>query len=150
MTAPSAFGRLRIGVTIGLHSADESLWVNGIKQNALYLAKLFRGSPRGHAVTLVNTTEAPITSALPITTSRFTPAQPRAAHCNARCLDALADRYACALCFGRSCSSRTTGPFFPSKPFAPCSRSSAVAASRPASFWGLTITRALPPRTCVA
>ena len=26
---------LRIGITIGLRSPDESLWVNGIKQNAL-------------------------------------------------------------------------------------------------------------------
>lgn len=47
---------LRIGITIGLRETGESLWINGIKQNALYLAKMFMQSPRGHQVTLVNTT----------------------------------------------------------------------------------------------
>jgi hypothetical protein len=56
---------LNIGITIGLHAADESLWTNGIKQNALYLAKLFLNSERRHNVTLLNTTDIPITSALP-------------------------------------------------------------------------------------
>ncbi|AOK30900.1 MULTISPECIES: DUF2827 domain-containing protein [Burkholderia] len=59
------FSGWRIGITIGLRAPDESLWINGIKQNALYLAKLLMASPRGHRVTLVNTTEVPITDALP-------------------------------------------------------------------------------------
>ena len=56
---------LRIGITIGLHAPDESLWVNGIKQNALFLAKLFQHSLRRHTVRLVNTTDVDISSALP-------------------------------------------------------------------------------------
>lgn len=47
---------LRIGITIGLSSPNESLWINGIKQNALFLAKLFRSSPLSHDVLLLNTT----------------------------------------------------------------------------------------------
>jgi hypothetical protein len=56
---------LRIGITIGLSSPNESLWINGIKQNALFLAKLFRHSPLGHQVVLLNTTDVAITSQLP-------------------------------------------------------------------------------------
>ncbi|RYF38437.1 MAG: DUF2827 family protein, partial [Comamonadaceae bacterium] len=33
MTGPD---RLRIGITIGLHHAAETLWNNGIKQNAVF------------------------------------------------------------------------------------------------------------------
>ncbi|CAG9200628.1 DUF2827 domain-containing protein [Burkholderia vietnamiensis] len=62
---------LRIGITIGLRHANESLWVNGIKQNALYLAKLFQNSPLGHDVVLVNTTDVPVTSALPWDVKQF-------------------------------------------------------------------------------
>ena len=51
---------LRIGITIGLHAPDQSLWVNGILQNALYLAKALRGSPLGHEVVLLNTTGVPV------------------------------------------------------------------------------------------
>jgi hypothetical protein len=56
---------LRIGITIGLRTPDESLWINGIKQNALFLAKLLMASPRSYRVTLVNTTDVPLTNALP-------------------------------------------------------------------------------------
>ena len=56
---------LRIGITIGLRSPDESLWVNGIKQNALNLACVLQASPLGHRVQLVNTTDVPITDQLP-------------------------------------------------------------------------------------
>src|SRR6478735_8948471 len=56
---------LRIGITIGLRAPDESLWVNGIKQNALNLACVLLASPLGHRVQLVNTTDVPITSQLP-------------------------------------------------------------------------------------
>ncbi|AOL08513.1 MULTISPECIES: DUF2827 domain-containing protein [Burkholderia] len=62
---------LSIGITIGLHHAAESLWVNGIKQNALYLMKLFQHSPLGHQVTLVNTTNVKITSELPWDTTQY-------------------------------------------------------------------------------
>ncbi|WP_322013880.1 DUF2827 family protein, partial [Paraburkholderia sp. J12] len=34
---PSQEG-LTIGITIGLHAAGETMWNNGIKQNAVYLA----------------------------------------------------------------------------------------------------------------
>ncbi len=55
---------LNIGITIGLRSPDESLWTNGIKQNALFLAKLFRNSPLGHRVVLLNTTEVSVSGDL--------------------------------------------------------------------------------------
>ncbi|UYY77317.1 DUF2827 domain-containing protein [Sphingomonas sp. R1] len=48
-----------------MRAPDESLWTNGIKQNALFLAKLFRNSALAHDVVLLNTTDVPITSALP-------------------------------------------------------------------------------------
>jgi len=62
---------LRIGITIGLRDAAESLWVNGIKQNALYLMKLFQHSPLNHRVMLVNTTHVEITSRLPWDLAKF-------------------------------------------------------------------------------
>ncbi|WP_407972473.1 DUF2827 domain-containing protein [Burkholderia pyrrocinia] len=70
MNGPSPRG-LRIGITIGLRDAAESLWINGIKQNALYLCKLFQHSPLRHRVVLVNTTDVAITSALPWDLTRF-------------------------------------------------------------------------------
>lgn len=57
--------KIRIGITIGLRAEDESLWVNGIKQNALFLAKLFKNSPLGHEVILLNTTDIIISDQLP-------------------------------------------------------------------------------------
>ncbi|MFD1557864.1 DUF2827 domain-containing protein [Paraburkholderia silviterrae] len=62
---------LRIGITIGLQEETESLWVNGIKQNAIYLAKLFQQSARHHRVTLVNTTAVRITPMLPWDTTQY-------------------------------------------------------------------------------
>ena len=62
---------LNIGITLGLRWEDESLWVNGIKQNALNLAMAFQNSPHGHRVTLINTTDVAITAALPWNLSRF-------------------------------------------------------------------------------
>ena len=56
---------LCIGITIGLRSPDESLWVNGIKQNALFLARVLMASEFHHDVRIVNTTDISITSALP-------------------------------------------------------------------------------------
>jgi hypothetical protein len=62
---------LRIGITIGLHQPNETLWNNGIKQNAAFLADALRHCPNVGAVTLVNTTAVPITSALPWDQVRF-------------------------------------------------------------------------------
>jgi hypothetical protein len=56
---------LRIGITIGLHHANESLWSNGIKQNAVYLAEALKYCPSVKSVCLVNTTAVAITSELP-------------------------------------------------------------------------------------
>lgn len=56
---------LRIGITIGLRAPDEGLWINGIKQNALFLAKLFKHSPFDHQVILLNTTDIEISDQLP-------------------------------------------------------------------------------------
>ncbi|UVT05882.1 DUF2827 domain-containing protein [Burkholderia glumae] len=63
--ALSYMSGLRIGITIGLRAHDESMWINGIKQNALFLAKLLMVSPQGYRVILVNTTDVPLTDALP-------------------------------------------------------------------------------------
>ncbi|WGS46019.1 DUF2827 domain-containing protein [Burkholderia sp. JSH-S8] len=65
MTISPELNGLRIGITIGLRAPDESLWINGIKQNALFLAKLLMASSYGYRVTLVNTTDVPLTDALP-------------------------------------------------------------------------------------
>lgn len=62
---------LRIGVTIGLQSETESLFVNGIKQNALFLAKLLRASELGHEVWLLNTTAVALTERLPWSLAEF-------------------------------------------------------------------------------
>ena len=56
---------LRIGITIGLHHEAETLWNNGIKQNAAFLAEALRHCPQVAGVVLVNTTQVPITPALP-------------------------------------------------------------------------------------
>lgn len=56
---------IRIGITIGLHHENESLWSNGIKQNAVYLAEALKHCPSVQSVCLVNTTEVRITTALP-------------------------------------------------------------------------------------
>ena len=57
--------RLRVGITIGLHHAAETLWNNGIKQNAVFLAEALRHCPNVASVVLVNTTSVPVTEALP-------------------------------------------------------------------------------------
>jgi len=62
---------LSIGITIGLNAPGESLWTNGIKQNALFLAKLFLNSPMKHDVRLLNTTSVPITDDLPWDLARY-------------------------------------------------------------------------------
>ena len=62
---PSHTSGLRIGITIGLHHEAESLWTNGIKQNAVFLAQALKASSLVRSVQLVNTTEVQITAALP-------------------------------------------------------------------------------------
>nr|WP_222622364.1 DUF2827 domain-containing protein [Ramlibacter albus] len=56
---------MRIGITIGLGAEGESLWVNGIKQNAIYLAEALKHVEGVASVVLVNTTAVAITPALP-------------------------------------------------------------------------------------
>lgn len=55
---------LRIGITIGLREQGESLWNNGIKQNAVYLLMALRHCPNVSSVVLLNTTHIAITDAL--------------------------------------------------------------------------------------
>jgi hypothetical protein len=63
MAAPPS--GLRIGITIGLHQEAETLWNNGIKQNAVFLAEALKASSIVRSVQLVNTTAVRITPALP-------------------------------------------------------------------------------------
>lgn len=44
---------MHIGITIGLQSEMESLWINGIKLNALFLSKALQAT--GHQVTILDT-----------------------------------------------------------------------------------------------
>jgi hypothetical protein len=62
---------LRIGITIGLNHEAETLWNNGIKQNAVFLAEALRQCPRVQSVCLVNTTAVAITAALPWDQARW-------------------------------------------------------------------------------
>ncbi len=63
--------KLRIGITIGLHHEAETLWNNGIKQNAVFLAKALKNCPNVQSVVLVNTTHIPITDQLPWDLNRW-------------------------------------------------------------------------------
>ncbi|GAC1334513.1 MAG: DUF2827 domain-containing protein [Collimonas sp.] len=67
----SSIGSLRIGITIGLHQENESLWTNGIKQNAVFLAEALKQCPSVASVHLVNTTAIAITAALPWDQARW-------------------------------------------------------------------------------
>jgi hypothetical protein len=62
---------LRIGITIGLHHEAETLWNNGIKQNAVFLAEALKHCPSVETVVLVNTTAVAITPALPWDQTRW-------------------------------------------------------------------------------
>lgn len=55
---------LTIGITIGLHDAAETMWNNGIKQNAVFLAQALAQCPGVARAVLVNTTSVPITQSL--------------------------------------------------------------------------------------
>ncbi len=63
--------QLRVGITIGLHHAAETLWNNGIKQNAVFLAEALKHCPNVASVTLANTTAVPVSSALPWDLARW-------------------------------------------------------------------------------
>jgi hypothetical protein len=64
-------GSLRVGITIGLQSPVESLWSNGIKQNAVFLAETLRHCERVASVRLINTTRVPVTPAMPWDLARW-------------------------------------------------------------------------------
>jgi hypothetical protein len=49
--------KLRIGITIALKSADESLWTNGMKLNILYLARLLKNSNNNYEISILNSTD---------------------------------------------------------------------------------------------
>ena len=56
---------MKIGITVGLKRDDESLWVNGIKLNALMLATMLKNSTKNHEVCLLITTYNKISDKLP-------------------------------------------------------------------------------------
>jgi hypothetical protein len=62
---------LRIGIAIDIRNEAEDILVNGIRQNALYLAKLFQHSPLKHTVMLVDMTAMTQTRTRPWDTARF-------------------------------------------------------------------------------
>lgn len=55
---------VNIGITICLQHEDESVWINGIKQNAIFLARTFMNSKKDYNVYIVNTSNIPITNKL--------------------------------------------------------------------------------------
>lgn len=56
--------KLNIGITIYLKSENESVFINGIKQNAIFLAKLFMNSTHNYNVYIVNMSDVKITNQL--------------------------------------------------------------------------------------
>jgi hypothetical protein len=62
---------LNIGITLGLQSADETLWNNGIKQNAVFLAETLKQCPAVGSVRLVNMTAIELGPRLPWDTQRW-------------------------------------------------------------------------------
>lgn len=62
---------LRIGITIGLHHEAETLWSNGINQNAVFLAEALKHCHNAASVVLVNTTIVAVTAALPWDLARW-------------------------------------------------------------------------------
>lgn len=47
---------MHIGITIGIKKEKESIWINGIKMNAIFLAKALKAT--GHKVTILDTSSA--------------------------------------------------------------------------------------------
>lgn len=56
--------KLNIGITICLQEENESVWINGIKQNAIFLARTFMNSNKDYNVYVVNTSNINITNNL--------------------------------------------------------------------------------------
>lgn len=56
--------KLNIGITICLQSENESVWINGIKQNAIFLARTLMQSKEEYNVYIVNTSNVNITDKL--------------------------------------------------------------------------------------
>jgi hypothetical protein len=62
---------LRVGITIGLQHGGETLWNNGIKQNAVFLAEALRNCASVASAFLVNTTGVPVSASLPWDLTRW-------------------------------------------------------------------------------
>ncbi len=56
---------LRIGVTVAIRDADDSLWSNGIKQNALFLCMALQAADNVQWACLVSVAAAPLPAHLP-------------------------------------------------------------------------------------
>lgn len=56
--------RLRVGVTLGLQDVQESLWSNGIKQNAIFLCMALQAAENVQSACLVNVTDVALGSGL--------------------------------------------------------------------------------------
>jgi hypothetical protein len=56
--------KLNIGITIFLHEENQSVWTNGILQNAIFLTKTFQNSIQNYNVYLVNMSNINITNKL--------------------------------------------------------------------------------------
>lgn len=56
--------KLKLGVTIFLKSEDDSVWVNGITQNALFLARTLLNSQEKYEVFIINMSSVEITNKL--------------------------------------------------------------------------------------
>ena len=52
---------LKIGITIGLRTIDDSVWTNGMKLNILYFAKMLKLSSKNYEVCVLNTTNIDVT-----------------------------------------------------------------------------------------
>lgn len=57
-------GNLNIGITICLTEENESVWTNGIKQNAIFLARTLMNSEKNYNVYVVNMSYVKITNGL--------------------------------------------------------------------------------------
>jgi hypothetical protein len=53
--------KLKIGITIGLRTIDDSVWTNGMKLNILYFAKMLKLSSKNYEVCVLNTTNIDVT-----------------------------------------------------------------------------------------
>ena len=56
---------MKIGITLGLKSNDESIWTNGIKQNVLMFAHLLKKSKENHEVFILNSFKVDFTEKKP-------------------------------------------------------------------------------------